>query len=144
MAIVDYTYYSVDYGGEPIAESDFARAEKKAERIIKQITHGRATEATFAALPAFQQEAVTEAICAQVEYYALNGTEVSVNGETAGEWTVGKVHIGGAGQKSAIQTGASTMVGAAVIAALEQSGLLDPAVPVLGDPPRVPWPWGVI
>lgn len=144
MAIVDYTYYSVDFGGEPIAESDFARAEKKAERIIKQITHGRATEDSFAALPSFQQQAVKEALCAQVEYYALNGTEISVNGETAVEWTVGKVHIGGARQNSAINTGASTMVGAAAIAALEQSGLLDPAVPVLGDPHRVPWPWGVV
>lgn len=143
MAIVDYTYYSVTYAGESIAAADFTRAEAKAERIIKQITHGRATEDAFDDLPEFAQLAVKEAICAQVEYYAIMGTDVSVNGDTAGGWTVGKVTVSGAstGQKTASGT---TLVCAAAIAALEQTGLLDPSVPTLGEPPRVPWPWGVI
>lgn len=144
MAIVDYAYYSVTYGGEPIAESDFTRADVKAERVIRQITRGRAAEENFAALPAFAQTAVKEAICAQIEYYAETGTAVSINGETASEWTVGKVHIGGGRQDSGQATGASTMVCAAVYSALEQTGLLDPSVPTLGEPPLVPWPWGVV
>ena len=145
MAIVTYSYYVTTYMGEQIAEADFPRAEAKAERLIRQITHGRA--AKFAALPVFQQDAVREAICAQVEYYALMGTDVSVTGDTAGGgWTIGSMHINGSGgsgsgSRSAL---AATMVCPAAVAALEQTGLLNPQVDTLGDPPRVPWPWGVV
>lgn len=135
MAIVDYTYYTDTYLGEPIAESDFPRAEAKAERVITQITHGRA--ANYAALPLFQRQAIRDAICAQIEYYALMGTDVSINGELAGGWTVGKVRVDN-GARAKASAGAS-MVGAATIAALEQSGLLNPQVETFGDPPVSPW-----
>ena len=139
MAIVTLTYYKNTYLGEPIADTDFPRAEAKAERIIAQITHGRATEANFAALPAFQQQAVTDAICAQVEYYAINGTDVSVSGETSCGWTVGKVRVDGGNKDKS--TGAASMVCASAVAALEQTGLLNPQVPTVGMPPQAPWPW---
>lgn len=143
MAIVDYTYYTDTYLGEPIASDDFPRAEAKAERLITQITHGRA--ANYAALPDFQQEAIKTAICAQIEYYAMMGTDVSVNGDTTGGngWTVGKVHVGGRASSAAAannKQGAS-MVCAAAIAALEQTGLMNPQVPCVG-PVLSPWPWG--
>ena len=140
-AIVTCRYYNYEYMGEPIAEADFPRAAAKAQRLINQITHGRA--ANFAALLAFQQNAVKEAICAQIEYYSHMGTEVSVNGDTGGNgWTIGSLHINGSGAASGKATGAGTMIGAATIAALEQTGLLNPQVPTLGEPPRVPYPWG--
>lgn len=138
MAIVTYSYYKDTYLGEPIASDDFPQAELKAERLITQITHGRA--ANYAALPAFQQAAIRDAICAQVEYYSIMGTDVSVSGETSTGWTVGKVRIDG-GLKGK-DTGAASMVCAAAIAALEQTGLMNPQVPTLGDPPIAPWPWG--
>lgn len=141
MAIVTYEYYSTEYMGEPIAETDFPRAEAKAERIVTQITHGRTAD--FAALPAFQQDAVKEAICAQIEYYSLMGTDVSVNGESgANGWTVGKVHVNGHAGNAALRNGASTMVCAAAVAALEQTGLMNPQVDTIGELPRVPYPWG--
>lgn len=141
MAIVTYSYYTDTYMGEPIAEADFPRAEAKAERLITQITHGRAAD--YAALPAFQQSAVKEAICAQIEYYALMGTDVSVNGDTGGGgWSIGSLRINGSGEASSKATGAGTMIGAATIAALEQTGLLNPQVETAGGPPRVPYPWG--
>ena len=138
MAIVTYDYYTDTYLGEAVAESVFPQMEAKAERLVNQITHGRA--ANYAALPEFQQQAIQTAICAQVEYYSLVGVDVSVNGETASGWTVGKVRVD-AGSK-ATAAGAASMVGAATIAALEQTGLLNPQVPTLGEPPRVPYPWG--
>ena len=139
MAIVTYAYYSGTFLGETIAQIDFPRAEARAERLIAQITHGRATEATFAALPLFQQAAVKDAICSQIEYYALNGIDVSIAGETSSGWTVGKVHVNGSSKACA--TGAASMVCPSAIAALEQTGLLDPSVPTLGEPPKAPWPW---
>lgn len=137
MAIVEYSYYSDTYLGEPIAVSDFPRAENRAERLITQITHGRA--ANYAALPAFQQNAIRDAICAQVEYYALNGVDISISGETSSGWTVGKVRVDGGNKNKA--TGAVSMVCPAAVAALEQTGLLNGQVPTLGMPPQAPWPW---
>ena len=138
MAIVTYDYYINTYMGETIAQTEFPRMEARAERIINQITHGRA--ANYATLPTFQQDAITEAICAQLEYYAVDGIEISISGKTADGWTVGKVRVDAG--KSASATGAASMVCPSAIAALEQTGLLNPQVATLGEPPQAPWPWG--
>lgn len=138
MAIVTYEYYTETYMGEAIAEADFPRFEAKAERLITQITHGRA--AHFAALPAFQQAAIQEAICGQIEYYELMGIDVSIAGEMSSGWSVGKVHVNGGATGKA--TGAVSMVSPSAIAALEQTGLLNPQVDTIGEPMRVPYPWG--
>jgi hypothetical protein len=137
MAIVCIDYYNNTYMGEPIAPAEFQRASAKAERAITQLTHGRA--ANYAALPAFQQSAIRDAICAQIEYYALNGVDISIAGETSSGWTVGKVRVDGGNRNKA--TGAVSMVCPAAIAALEQTGLLNGQVPTLGMPPQAPWPW---
>lgn len=139
MAIVDYSYYSTTYLGEPIAETDFPRAEAAAERLINQITRGRAVN--LAALPESIQGAVMDAICAQIEYYALNGVELSISGKTADSWTVGRVHVS-EGSGGSAKVGAATMVSPSAVAILEQTGLLNPAVEVIGNPPMA-WPmWG--
>lgn len=138
MAIVTYSYYTQTYMGETVAETDFPRLESRAERIVTQITHGRAAE--YAALPEYQQQAVTEAVCAQIEYYALLGEDVAVTGELSNGWSVGKVHVNGGASGKA--TGSSTMACPAAVAALELTGLLNPQVATAGEPPRVPYPWG--
>jgi hypothetical protein len=137
-ALVTYLYYSKTYMGEPIAEDEFPRAEAKAERIIGQITHGRT--ANYDKLPAVLQQAIQTAICAQVEYYAMMGTDVSVNGDTGGGgWTIGKMHINGSGSSASSATGAASMVCAAAIAALEQTGLMNPQVTTVGEPSMLPF-----
>lgn len=138
MAIVTFSYYNCEYMGEPIAENDFPRMEKKAERLINQITHGRAVN--YAALPDFQQAAIKDAICAQLEYYSIEGIEVSISGKTSSGWTVGKVRVDGS--KAANAAGAASMVCPSAIATLEQTGLLNPQVTTLGEPPQIPFPWG--
>jgi hypothetical protein len=138
MAIVTYAFYTGTYMGETIAEIDFPKYEAKAERLIKQITHGRADN--YDALPAFQQTAIQEAICGQIEYYELMGLDVSIAGEMSSGWTVGKVRVDGGSAAKA--TGAVSMVSPSAIAALEQTGLLNPQVETVGEPARVPYPWG--
>lgn len=137
MAIVDYSYYSGTYYGETIAEADFPKYEARAVRLINQITHGRA--ANFATLPQFQQQAIKDAICAQIEYYVLNGIDVSVSGETSSGWTVGKVKVDGSNKGGT--SGGPSMVCAAAIAVLEQTGLMNPQVATIGNPPFMPWGW---
>lgn len=138
MAIVTYEYYTGTYMGETIAAADFPKYEAKAERLITQITHGRA--ANYAALPAFQQSAIQEAICGQIEYYTLMGLDVSIAGETSSGWTVGKVRVDGGSSSKA--SGAVTMVSPSAIASLEQTGLLNPQVVTIGEPPQAGYPWG--
>jgi hypothetical protein len=140
MSIACYEYYIGTYMGEAVDEKDFPRMAAKAERVIKQITHGRA--AHFAALPSFQQEALREAVCAQIEYYALMGTDVSVNGDSGGNgWSIGEMHLNGSASSANKSTGAKTMICAAAIAALEQTGLLNPQVETIGEPSVIPWGW---
>ena len=141
MQIVSFEYYSNVWLGEPIAENEFPRAEAKAERAVNQITFGRSAD--FAGLPAYQQEAVKGAICAQVEYYALMGTDVSVNGDTGGAgWTVGKVHVNGGSGAAGSRTGAQSMLCTAAISLLEQSGLMNPQAALVGEL-YAPQPWEV-
>lgn len=140
--IVSYEHYTNVYMGEPISAQDFPRAEAKAERLVNQITHGRAAD--FAALPSLLQGAVMDAICAQVEYYALMGTDISVTGDTGGNgWHIGEMSIngtsgGGSSSRSALM---ASMVAPGAIAALEQTGLMNPQAPVVE---ACPWPrgWG--
>ena len=142
MAIVTYTYYTTEYAGEAIADTDFPRYVARAERAIKHITHGRVTAARFATLPAYQQEAAKEAICAQCEYYAIMGEDVAVNGDTGGNgWSIGEMHLNGSASSANKSTGAKTMICAASIAALEQTGLLNPQVETVGEPSVIPWRW---
>lgn len=138
MAIVTYAYYTGTYMGETIAEIDFPKYEAKAERLITQITHGRV--ANYDALPAFQQQAIKEAICGQIEYYELIGLDVSIAGETSSGWTVGKVRVDSG--KSGSTSGAVSMICAAALATLEQTGLLNPQVATIGEPPQAGYLWG--
>lgn len=138
MGIVDYGYYTSTYMGDQVDGSVFPPMEAKAERLIIQITHGRAADVQH--LPPAIQIAVKNAICAQIEYYNLVGLDVSIAGDTASEWTVGKVHVNSGAKASA--TGAVSMVCPAAIAELEQTGLLNPSVPAFGylPPFRGVWP----
>lgn len=135
MAIVDYDYYVNTFFGETIAECQFPQYLAKATRAIILITHGRAAD--YAVLPAFQQAAIRDAICAQIEYYVAEGLEISINGDSAGGWTVGKVRVDKGSSSSGSVSIAGTMIGAGVIAILEQSGLMNPSVPVVSSA----WGW---
>lgn len=124
--LVDYTYYSTVYIGEEISEGDFPRFEARAERIIKQLVRGRADN--LSALPAVQQQAVKDAICAQIEYYLQFGLDVAIAGITGESFTVGNVTVN---RGSRLPTGACSICSPASYAILEREGLLYRGVGVL-------------
>lgn len=129
MAIVSYEFYTNTYMGEPISESDFPRYDARAELIIRNMTKG-ATD-RFDEMTSGTKEAVQNAICAQIEYFNLNGLDISLSGKTDGGFTVGKVSVnGGSGAK----TGASSIICPLVYSFLEQTGLLNPAVATFDKP----------
>ena len=83
------------------------------------------------ALPIFIQTLYKLAICSQVDYLAVNGVESIYDGEDTVGFSVGKVRVDGKAKASA--GGAmSASISPAAISYLEQSGLMNPAVPVVG------------
>lgn len=140
MALVTLEYYQDTFLGEPVTADEFPRYELRAEELILSLI--RMNETKAAALPADTLTAVKKAICAQVEYFQEYGIGVAVYGkEAGGGFTVGKVSVNN-GSSTAAASGARSMIAPAVYVYLEQTGLLNPAVPVAGMPPQY-WGWWI-
>ena len=138
MALVTLEYYQDTFLGEPVAADEFPRYELRAEELILSLI--RMNETKAAELPEDTLTAVQKAICAQVEYLQEYGIGVAIYGkEAGGGFTVGKVSVNN-GSSTAAASGARSMIAPAVYVYLEQTGLLNPAVPVAGMPPQY-WGW---
>lgn len=139
MALVTYAFYSGTYYGEAIAEADFPKYDARAEDLILGLI--KKTEDEAGALPAPVLLAVQKAICAQIEYFLEYGISVAVYGkEAGGGFTVGRVSVHEGSSSAGAATGARSMIAPAVYVYLEQTGLLNPAVPVQGMPAQY-WGW---
>ena len=129
-AIVDFAYYTGTYMGTEATETSFPALYAHASRVIGAMTRWQVTEENFATFPAFVQTLYRLAICSQVDFLSINGVE-SLNTTGGVGFTVGKVRVDG--YASARAGGAlSADVSPAAVAYLEQTGLLNPAVPVWG------------
>lgn len=130
--IVTEEFYTQVYMGEAVETAAFPRFNKRAEDLINTLVHGQ-----LAGINGFApsvQESVKNAICAQIEFYSLNGIEASVIGaDTSQGFTVGKVTIQGRSGAKAL-TAAQSMVAPMVIAYLECTGLLNPQVATYDKP----------
>ena len=127
--IVDFVYYELNFNGSEAPECDFPALCARAEDVVGSMTRWQVTEANFPTLSAFQKEMARKAICAQIDFFAVNGLD-AVNGDAGRGFTVGKVSI--SGQSGGGQQG--KMAGNIAPMArmyLEQSGLLNPSVPVM-------------
>ena len=131
--IVDFTYYSTVYMGQEADSTSFPALCARAEDVVGAMTRWQATEENFPNLNPFQQTLVKKAICAQVDFFAVNGLDSVVDNNENG-FTVGKVRIGGQSgffntprAKGAMASHISSMA----VMYLEQSGLMNPAVPVI-------------
>jgi hypothetical protein len=138
VALVTLEYYQDTFLGEPVAADEFPRYELRAEELILSLI--RMNETKAAELPEDTLTAVQKAICAQVEYFQEYGIGVAIYGkEAGGGFTVGKVSVNN-GSSTAAASGARSMIAPAVYVYLEQTGLLNPAVPVAGMPLQY-WGW---
>lgn len=129
-AIVDYTYYTDTYKGSEADETSFPALNAHASRVIGAMTRWQVTDENFSDLPSFIQTLYRLAICSQVDFLAINGVDSLNSGGEVG-FTVGKVRVDGRAKASA--GGAmSANISPAAISYLEQTGLMNPAVPVVG------------
>ena len=128
MAIVDWTYYANVYHGTEATTENFAALESRAEDVIGAMTRWQATEDTVASLPLMIHVLVKKAVCAQIDYFAVNGLDSVAGGNERG-WTVGKVTVQGKSATGAEKSGAmSAHISPMVLMYLEQTGLMNPQV----------------
>lgn len=118
---VDYLYYTDTFKGEPVEEADFPRLLARAQDAIDTLLFGKLSGMDNMA--ACVQETVRRALCAQVEYYALNGVESAVTGAADAGFTVG--HVSAQGGSTAVSWGDNIAgVCPSSRAMLERTGLL--------------------
>ena len=131
-AIVDYAYYTGTYKGTEADPTSFPALYAHASRVIGAMARWKVTEDNFSTFPTFVQTLYKLAICSQVDFLSINGIESLSAGSGVG-FTVGKVRVDGS-SRAAAAGALSASVSPAAVAYLEQTGLLNPAVPVVGVP----------
>ena len=125
MGMVDYTFYVTVYMGDDVDQASFPPLCARASDVIGAVTHW-ADESTILKLPAIMQTLYKKAICAQIDFLSINGTD-SLNETASAGFTVGKVTIHGTA-KSAAGGAISESISPLAIAYLEQTGLMNPQV----------------
>ena len=134
-AIVDYEYYSTVYMGSEADEASFPALCARAGDVIGAMIRWKDP----GTLSAFQLTLYKKAVCAQVDYFAVNGLD-SVAGGTDIGFTVGKVSVNNRTGSGASKGGAMTgNISPMVLMYLEQSGLMNPQVATAPDMPVYGW-----
>ena len=129
-AIVDYTFYSTVYMGTEVEQTSFPALNAHASRVVGAMTRWQVDENNLDTYPSIVQTLYKLAICSQIDFLAINGVESISGGEEVG-FSVGKVRVDGKAKSNA--GGAmSASISPAAITYLEQTGLMNPAVPVVG------------
>lgn len=128
MGVVTFEFYSNVYGGTDADEASFPALCARASDIIGAVTHW-ADETAISKLPALYQTLYKKAVCAQVDFLAINGTD-SVNETASAGFTVGKVTVDG---KASASGGGKLFesISPLAIGYLEQTGLMNPQVPTV-------------
>ena len=125
-AFVDFAFYTNTYKGTEADETSFPALCARAEDVIGGMTHWAVTPESFQSLHPNIQTLFKKAICAQVDYFAINGTEIMADSGNGG-FTVGKVTIHA--KASSVRAGSlSGAVSPMAMAYLEQTGLMNPQV----------------
>ena len=129
-AIVDFCYYQSVYMGTEADAASFPALNAHASRVIGSMTRWQVTPENIEQFPSLVQTLYKLAICSQIDYLAINGVDSISGGDDVG-FSVGKVRVDGK-SKSSAGGAMSASISPAAISYLEQTGLMNPAVPVAG------------
>lgn len=127
MGVVSFEFYSTVYGGTDATEQTFPALCARAEDVIGAVTHW-VDETALSRMHARVQMLYKKAVCAQVDFFALNGID-SLNETATGGFTVGKVTVQGKANASGGKL--SESISPLAISYLEQTGLMNPQVPTV-------------
>ena len=125
MGVVDYSFYSSVYMGTDADQASFPALCARAYDVIGAVTHW-VDDATLLTLPAPILTLYKKAVCAEIDFLFLNGTD-SLNETATGGFTVGKVTVHGKSNASGGKL--SESISPLAIGFLEQTGLMNPQVP---------------
>ena len=130
MSAVSFEYYTNEYQGKEATQATFPALNAQAERMIGAMARWRVDDSTLEELPSLVRTLYRLAVCSQIDYISINGID-SITGGGDNGFTVGKVSIHGS---SGTKTGGamSANISPAAVTYLEQTGLMNPAVPVAG------------
>ena len=135
MGAVDYTYYSTVFLGKEADQTSFPALAARAEDVVNAICRWR-DPSTFSVI---QTVLYKKAICAQVDFFAVNGLDAVAGGSDRG-FTVGKVSVSGKSGSDLKKAGAmAENLSPLVMMYLEQSGLIGPQVETGPDMPLGWW-----
>lgn len=125
MGIVDYNFYSTVYMGTDATQASFPALCARASDVVGALTHW-VDENKVATMPSPIPTLYKKAVCAQVDFLAINGTD-SLNETATAGFTVGKVTIHGRATANGgkLQESVSPLA----LGYLEQTGLMNPQVP---------------
>ena len=138
-AIVDYSYYSTVYMGQEADEASFPALCARADDIVGAMTRWQVTADNIDSFPALIQTLYKKAVCAQVDYFAVNGLD-SIVAVSGNGWTVGKVSVSGKSVVDTVRKGAlSDSIAPEALLYLEQTGLMNPQVPTAPEPSLIGW-----
>lgn len=130
-AIVDFQYYSEVYMGTEADQASFPALIAHASRIIGAMTRWQVTEDNFDSFPPLVQTQYKLALCSQVDFLAINGTDAMNSGEGGGGFTVGKVTVHGNSNSTGKAGAMNAYTSPAAVLYLEQTGLMYPGVGVV-------------
>lgn len=138
-AIVDFCFYSAVYMGQEADEASFPALCARALDIVGAMTHWRVTDENISRFPTLIQTLYKKAVCAQVDFFAVNGLDSVVSVSGTG-WTVGKVSVSGRSVVDTVRKGAlSDSIAPTALMYLEQTGLMNPQVETGPDMPLIGW-----
>jgi hypothetical protein len=132
-AFVDYDFYTAVYVGSEVDEASFPALCARAEDVVGAMTRWAVTADTIGSYPPLIQTLCKKAVCAQVDCFAVNGTETATGGSDGG-WTVGKVSVTGKASAGTEAGRLAAAVSPLAISYLEQTGLMNPQVPTAHEP----------
>lgn len=133
-AIVDYDFYLGVYMGQEADEASFPALSARAEDVVGAMTRWQVTEDTIGDYPDHIAALYKKAVCAQTDFFAVNGDETAI-GDRGRGWTVGKVSVSGRSGSDIVRKGSmSESVSPMVFMYLEQTGLLTPQVTTVREP----------
>ena len=132
--IVDFAYYWTVYMGQEADAASFPALCARAADIVGAMTRWIDPET----LTGLRLTLYKKAVCAQVDYFAVNGADILSEDDGRG-WTVGKVSVSGKAGSSEKRGALSAYIAPMAIAYLEQTGLMAPQVETAVDMPFVGW-----
>lgn len=134
-AVVDFAFYTAVYMGSEADAASFPALCARAEDVIGAMTRWVDPETLKGRTLLLYKKAV----CAQVEYFAVNGLESTAGGDDRG-FTVGKVSISGKSGSDLVRRGVmADKISPMAVLYLEQTGFLAPQVETAPDMPFVGW-----